>query len=106
MTSIVEASDRPRCQRNHDMTPPDPPVNPVQPPTPPTPVYPPSQRLRAALRALRWPNTALAAETGASIRKVQSWVAGERDCPERVLAWLEGLARHLKENPLPGENRD
>jgi hypothetical protein len=63
------------------------------------------ERLRAALKVLRWSYGDLAAELKRSPETVRSWGNGKGNCPVDMLVWLEDLARCHVERPAPGSER-
>lgn len=63
----------------------------------------PSTRLSTALRTLCWGPLGLAALVNVNRRTVARWMCGQNQAPERVLAWLERLARFHVANPPPDD---
>jgi len=58
-------------------------------------------RLREALAALHWSQRGLAAILDIDERQVRRWAAGTYPVPERIAAWLEGMARYAESHPAP-----
>lgn len=61
----------------------------------------PQDRLRAAMRALRWTMADMAQATGNSAATVRRWVNGYYEVPPGVLAWIEDLAAYVAKRPPP-----
>ena len=62
-------------------------------------------RLTAALVALRWDRGVLGAAVGRSRQVVASWCDGRGICPPAVLAWVERMARAMRDDPPPRVGR-
>jgi hypothetical protein len=65
------------------------------------PTLPPSARLSAALRIIRWTAGTLAVELGLSPSTTRNWTLGRQPIAPEILAWVEGLASHRLANPPP-----
>lgn len=65
----------------------------------------PAIRLAAALKALHWANTALAAELRRDEKQVRRWLLGTAVVPEDILAWLDALIAFHRATPPPTRNR-
>ena len=66
----------------------------------PTPVTPP-ERLRAALKAMRWSYGDLAVVLGCSPSTPRYWCVGKSPVPPSLLAWIERHSGALREDPPP-----
>jgi ribosome-binding protein aMBF1 (putative translation factor) len=62
----------------------------------------PTSRFSAALSAIGWGCSALAARLGVNERTVRRWASGQNHPPAAVLAWLERVAAFLAADPGPG----
>lgn len=58
-------------------------------------------RLCTALTVLHWGPTDLADEVRVNERTARRWISGHNPTPESILAWLEDLARYIKDHPPP-----
>lgn len=65
----------------------------------------PALRLAAALKALHWANTALAAELRRDEKQVRRWLLGTAVVPEDILEWLEWRVMIHGMFPPPPRNR-
>ena len=66
----------------------------------PTPTTP-QERLRAALRAMRWSYGDLAVVLGCSPSTPRHWCGGRSSVPPVLLAWAERHAQSLRDDPPP-----
>lgn len=60
---------------------------------------------RLAMATLRWGVSSFAGAARVSDRTVQRWLAAQNEPPEVLVAWVEGLAAFLRDNPAPPPER-
>jgi hypothetical protein len=67
----------------------------------PSALPPPPERLRVALKRLRWTYGTLAIELRTSASTTRNWGLGRSPVPPALLAWMEDLAAYHVTHPAP-----